>query len=54
MDTAERIAQRDAYNWAGWQVDDDEPRIPGEPDLMASAQARRAWRMPYPPVKNDL
>jgi len=39
MNTAEAIAQRDAYNWAGWCVDDDDTPIrpSGEPDPMASA-----------------
>jgi hypothetical protein len=53
MNTAEAIAQRDAYNWAGWLVDDDEPRVP-EPDPMSSAQSRRAWRSPGPGLRVPL
>jgi hypothetical protein len=37
--------RREQYSWAGWSVDDDEPKPP-ELDPMASAQARRAWRPP--------
>ena len=49
IDTPE--LQRLQYSYGSWQVDDDEPRIPGEPDPMASAQARRAWRTPTPRLK---
>lgn len=42
---AEAMTHRDHLRWAGWQdpTDDDVPRVP-EPDPLASAQAKRAWR----------
>jgi hypothetical protein len=42
---AESIAQREQYNWAGWQVVDDDTPRPPEANPLDSAQARRAWRL---------
>lgn len=41
----EQHNRRETWVWGGWNLaDDDDTPAPPEPDSLASAQSRRAWK----------
>ena len=41
----EQHNRRETWVWGGWNLTDDDTPHPPEPDPLASAQSRRAWRL---------